>query len=188
MVSASLGAEAPKFSSTAAASTTVGTPMPITGAPREARSRGSRRLPTPEPGAMPPSQSCTVRPSRARLRVARASTAITAAGRSARHTAPTSSLLSTPVRPSTPARITATDRRSPRPILRAHSPCRWRVASTISAAWGPTASGVMAGLPSPATSTGPVSGSRAASSSATPAACSLKAFSSSVRGGTSTVT
>ena len=145
-----------------AASTTVGTPTAITGTPSVSRSNAQRRLPTPEPGQMPVSDSCTALHSRSRRRAARASTAMTMAG-STRWTSPaTASADSTPVVPSTPVRITATERKPEN--CRGMERSRCRVTSTLSAARGPTASGVMAGLPNPTTSAGPSAGSRARSS------------------------
>ena len=106
-----------------------------------------------------------VHPKRPRLRAARASTAITAEGRNSRANAVRSSLVSTPVHPNTPVLTTATGRRPSNPVMRAISPWMCRVANTCSAVCGPRASGVIARFPRPATSTSPVSGSRALSSS-----------------------
>ena len=85
-----------------APSMTVGTPTAITGTPRAARSTARRWLPTPEPGIRPVSLSCTVAHSRWRLRAARASMAMTAAGRMWAAAPCISSSVSSPVRASTP--------------------------------------------------------------------------------------
>lgn len=63
---------------------------------------------------MPVSEICTVRHSLSREREARASTATTQAGFRLRHTACTSSPLSIPVVPSTPAAREATGRNEPK--------------------------------------------------------------------------
>ena len=148
------------------ASTTVGTPTASTGTPREARSRAHRWLPTPEPGAIPVSDSCTVRHSRFKDREARASTATTQAGFSLRHTAWTSSPLSIPVVPSTPADREATGRKAPK--CSGICSTRWRVTRVCSWTLGPMASGVMARLPSPTTSTSPRPGTPSMSWASSP--------------------
>ena len=86
---------------------------------------------------------------------------MTSAGCTSATSPRTASADSTPVVPSTPERNTATGRKPEKCLGMAEM--RWRVISTLSAASGPTASGVMAGLPSPTTSAGPWAGSSALS-------------------------
>ena len=140
-----------------AASTTVGMPMANTGTPNVSWSRAARWFPTPEPGVMPVSLSCTVAHTRPTRREARASTAMTRAGCTSATSPRTASADSTPVVPRTPVRCTATGRNPAK--CQGCAVMRCRVTRTLSAARGPTASGVMARLPRPMTSTGPVSGS-----------------------------
>ena len=63
-----------------------------------------------------------------------------------------------PVCPVTPVCITATGRSRSSPVERAISPPMWRVASTRRLVFGPSESGVISMLPSPATSTSPFTG------------------------------
>ena len=102
---------------------------------------------------MPVSDSCTVRHSRSTEREARASTAMTQAGRMSSHTALATSPLSIPVLPSTSAAREATGRKEPK----CSGICRTRCRVTRVRSWtlGPMASGVMARFPSPTTSTRP---------------------------------
>ena len=105
---------------------------------------------------MPVSLNWTVQHTRPTRRDANASTAMTADGWS-RSTSPrTASADSTPVVPNTPGRRAATGR-NPEKCWGIAS-MRWRVMRMLSAASGPTASGVMARFPRPTTSTGPLSG------------------------------
>ena len=113
---------------------------------------------------MPTSDSCTVRHSRSTDREARASTAMTQLGWSLSTTAWTSTPLSTPVVPSTPAARAATARRWEN-WGRASTRCR--VTRVKSTALGPTRSGVMARLPSPTTRASPFVGSMGVNSPAT---------------------
>ena len=131
------------------ASTTVGTPTAMTGTPKVSRLRAARWLPTPEPGTMPVLANCTVVHTRSMDREARASTAMMQPGRIFSATAFTSSPLSTPVVPSTPAAKAATGRKEPK--CSGACSTRWRVTMVWSATPGPMASGVMARLPSPTT-------------------------------------
>ena len=107
-------------------------------------------LPTPEPGTIPASVSCTVRHRRSSEAEARASTAMSRAGSAARQAERSSSADSMPVAPSTPGftalTVVKAAKSSGMPRL------RWRVAMTELTASGPTASGVISSLPSPATS------------------------------------
>ena len=109
---------------------------------------------------MPVSQTWTVAHSRSTRRAASASTAMTALAPIRSPTAFTISPLSTPVVPSTPAAKAATGRKEPK--CSGAMSMRCRVTRVLSAAWGPTASGVMARFPSPTTSTSPSLGSRGA--------------------------
>ena len=67
-------------------STTVGTPIAVTGKPSVLALISLRALPTPEPGVMPVSVTCMVRQSRSSERAASASMTMTCAGRSSAHT------------------------------------------------------------------------------------------------------
>ncbi len=110
-------------------------------------------MPTPLPGMMPVSLNWTVQHTRPTRREASASTAMTTDGWS-RSTSPrTASADSTPVVPNTPGRRAATGRNPEKCWGIASMRCR--VMRTLSAASGPTASGVMARFPRPTTSTGP---------------------------------
>ena len=150
-----------------AASTTVGTPMAMTGTPRVSRFSAARALPTPDPGTMPVSAIWMVRQTRSRLREARASTARTQAG-----------LESLPPRPVPARRSPCLWCPAPRPPgpLRAESAEMLRhllhqVAGDqgcAPAALGPTASGVMARLPRPTTRALAPSGSFSSAPSSPP--------------------
>ena len=100
---------------------------------------------------MPVSVSWTVQPRRSGSAQASASTTMTASGCRRSVMARTSSADSTPVVPSTPGVSAATERK--RPNCSGSCARRWRVTSTLCMASGPTASGVIARLPSPTTST-----------------------------------
>ena len=65
-----------------------------------------------------------------------------------------------PVCPVTPVFITATGRSLSKPVARASSPVICRVASTRAPVFGPSESGVISSLPSPATNSSPLTGSR----------------------------
>ena len=108
---------------------------------------------------MPVSESCTVVHIRPPRRAARASMAMTREGFTCATRPRTASADSTPVVPSTPARNTATGRNPAKCLGLAAMRCR--VTSTLSAARGPTASGVMAAFPRPTMRAGPFSGSMA---------------------------
>lgn len=101
---------------------------------------------------MPVSASWMVRQTRRRLREARASTATTQAGLICSATARTTSPLSMPVVPSTPAARAATGRKEPK--YSGTRSTKWRVTMVWSAALGPMLSGVMARLPRPTTRAG----------------------------------
>ena len=137
-------------SETVRMSMTVGTPTAMTGTPRVSRSSASRWFPTPEPGVMPVSEIWIVRQSRSGSEQASASTAITASGRRSAATALTIRAASMPVEPSTPGERTQTGRNAEKSSAFCAGRCR--VAKTDSMALGPTASGVIARLPSPTTS------------------------------------
>ena len=106
---------------------------------------------------MPVSESWMVVQTRPTRREARASMAMTRAGLISSARPRTASADSTPVVPSTPVRNTATGRNPAK--CRGMAAMRWRVMRTLSAARGPTASGVMAALPRPMIRTGPSAGS-----------------------------
>ena len=95
------------------ANTTSGTPMAITGTPSVSRSSPVRLLPTPAPGLMPVSVSCTVVLMRAARREASESTAMTRSGLQCSTTPRTISIVSTPVTPSTPGATALTARTGP---------------------------------------------------------------------------
>ena len=149
----------------------------------------------PRGGSAPPNrEKCPNRKAapcaqRSRLAAANASTTTTAAGWMARHTAPSSSAVSTPVCPSTPGESAATGRRACTHSASSWSiPIRWRVAKMRLVQSGPKASGVIPSFPSPATSTSPSLGSHfdnvfasADASSSTVWLGSLKSAGSSVR-------
>lgn len=147
-------------------STTVGTPMAITGTPRDFSLISLLWFPTPEPGHIPEVLICTVLPNLSVLLEARASITITAQGFMLFATLAIISALSIPVLPKTPGTIPATLRRSPRPVSAARERGICLVARRRDIHFGPKASGVMLSLPSPATRTVPCfSGKRALSSS-----------------------
>ena len=132
-------------------------PTASTGTPRVSLFSAARWFPTPEPGMMPVSESCTVAHTRSQRREARASMAMTRDGRTSATRPRTASADSTPVVPSTPVRNTATGRNPEKCLGMAAMRCR--VMRMLSAARGPTASGVMAALPRPMMRTDPSSGS-----------------------------
>ena len=125
--------------------------MASTGTPSVCSLNAARLLPTPEPGTIPESASCTVVQTRSGSRAASASTTSTICGRTLSAAPRTSSTLSTPVVPSTPGCTALTSRNPSSPASLADFRCR--VTIRLRSVSGPTASGVTASLPRPATST-----------------------------------
>ena len=145
------------------ASTTVGTPIAITGTPSVSLLISWRDACTPEPGTMPVEEICIVLPSRARLLEASASIAMTKSGFILRVSPTSISVISIPVCPSTPGETALTLRRFSNPMDFASSSPMCRVASTPLTHFGPSASGVMTLFPIPQTSALPLGKSFASS-------------------------
>ena len=147
--------------------------MANTGTPRVVRSMAARAFPTPEPGVIPAVDSCTAAHSRSGSQDATASTAITASGWICRTAAASSSALSIPVVPRTPGAMALTVENGAKTSGIVRFKCR--VTIRFRSASGPTASGVTASLPSPATRTCAPTGSSARMCRDSSADCAAKA-------------
>ena len=135
-----------------AASTTVGTPMAITGTPSVSLFSGERLLPMPAPGFIPVSESCIVEFMRLMLLAARASMATTASGFTFSTIPFIISAVSMPVIPSTPGDTAAT-LPTESFISSGIESSICLVTSILLTTFGPRASGVTFQLPSPTIST-----------------------------------
>ena len=133
-----------------AESTTVGTPMAMTGTPNVSSLSIFRLLPTPAPGARPVSESCIAALMRLVFLAANASMAMTRSGCIFSTMPLTISPVSMPVMPITPG-LTAATGRTVCAISSGKVSRRCRVTSIRETTLGPNASGVIFQLPSPTT-------------------------------------
>ena len=138
----------------AAAPTTVGTPMAITGTPKLSFVRLWRGFPTPEPGWIPVSVSWIVVPRRRTLLAARASMAIIRSGWVSCMIPFKISAVSMPVCAMTPGAmpLIAGSFLSFRKVF-PYCPSRCLVTCRLSSTRGPRESGVTESFPSPTTRT-----------------------------------
>ena len=130
--------------------TTIGTPIAITGIPSDSWLSSDLVFPTPEPGLIPESQSCTVLLIRAARLEANASIAIIASGLTLSTTPLTTSIVSTPVIPSTPGAMAHEAGTSPSNASGMYC-LICLVICTFDTTSGPSESGVTPLLPRPTT-------------------------------------